>query len=110
MTIPNYIKFIEGFKTSFNSSKFDISIQDFIKNQMNYHSLEFIENKGFFSFKDFVELDDDCQYLAVNAEGDPDQMYSLAINIIEGQDHFEPNVEIGLKYLKKLMMLIHSFD
>lgn len=56
---------------------------------------------GFFSLSDFNKLNSECQNLVNDAENNIKSQYSLGVNLIEGINGFDQNIDIGMKYLQK---------
>ena len=96
----DYIKYIDEYKSSFNSLNVDIPLHNFIKQKMNFQSKMLLRNNGFYSYHNFMKLDEESKQMVEEAEYDTEKQFTLAQIIIEGQQHFEPNTEVGLKYLK----------
>ena len=57
--------------------------------------------QDFFSFFDFNKLNSECQNLVNDAENNIKSQYSLGVNLIEGINGFDQNIDIGMKYLQK---------
>lgn len=58
---------------------------------------------NFFTFKEFIKLEENCKKFVIEAENDPQKQFLVGQYLFEGQDFYPQNPQIGIKYLKKIL-------
>ncbi|KAK8898172.1 hypothetical protein M9Y10_000444 [Tritrichomonas musculus] len=108
-TFLKFIEYIEGSEISFDkSAKIDLNDNHFdILYKFISQKNGFQINSNFYSkifpYKEYINLRKECKDLVEEAENDPNKQFIIAQHLIEGQEKFPRNVQLGIKYLKLSM-------
>ena len=106
-----YVKYVDEYESTFNQMKvidcLDLFNKFFRIEKLNYDELnEYFSVKSvIFPFKNFLELEESCKKIVIEAEKDINKKILLGKYLIEGQELFPRKIDIGLKYLKESMKL-----
>ena len=117
-----YVDYIEKSPSSFINPGI-IRIEDYIdvsatKTFSNIDIKDYLEqkNKSIFSLlmskikltqdnlyptQDFMNLNDQCKQLVIEAENNPEKQFYIGTYLIKGQNNFPLNVDLGIKYLER---------
>lgn len=106
-----YVKYIEESKVSFDSTKNNIKKDDLCTLFKQFNNVKEYENENIkiiqeyenkvkiCPFNYFLELNNNCKKLIEEAENNLSNMFDISKRLIEGQEPFEQNIEIGIEYL-----------
>ncbi|KAK8839443.1 hypothetical protein M9Y10_031797 [Tritrichomonas musculus] len=117
----DYVEFIDSYETTFDVSNRVAHYADFIKNHgrkktihtfnLKINEDENIEDENkeeqsnaydlLYPLEEFNKLNKSCQSIVEEARNDAEKEFIIAKSLIEGQNEFPKNVEIGLSYLEQ---------
>ena len=93
-------------KSSQSESGEQIEISDFIKEITDKDRKEKKPEKHslLYPYYEFINLSKKCQKLVMEAETDPKKQFKLAKSLIEGENDFPVNIDLGKQYLERSVL------